>query len=76
MFLGKELGARTEDRSCYHERKVQYGRLAQTELFRHGLDRVQEGAKKYRIVLMCAEKDPLVLSPHDSGRTPSCDLGP
>jgi len=60
VFLGKELGARTEDRSCYHEGKVQYGRLAQTELFRHGLDRVQEGAKKYRIALMCAEKDPLV----------------
>ena len=60
VFLGKELGARTEDRSCYHEEKVQYGRLAQTELFHHGLDRAQEGAKKYRIALMYAEKDTLV----------------
>jgi hypothetical protein len=60
VFLGKELGARTEGRSCYHEEKVQYGRLAQTELFHHGLDRAQEGAKKYRIALMYAEKDTLV----------------
>jgi len=59
VFLGMELGARSEDRTCYHEGKVQYGRLAQTEMFRRGLDRVQEGARTLRIVLMCAEKEPL-----------------
>jgi uncharacterized protein (DUF488 family) len=59
VFLGKELGARSEDRSCYLDGKVQYGRLAQTELFRHGLDRVLEGARGFRIALMCAEKEPL-----------------
>jgi uncharacterized protein (DUF488 family) len=59
VFLGKELGARSEDRACYHDGKVQYGLLAQTDLFRHGLDRVQEGARNFRIALMCAEKEPL-----------------
>ena len=59
VFLGKELGARSDDPSCYHEGKVQYGRLARTELFQQGLDRVREGAQKYRIALMCAEKEPL-----------------
>jgi uncharacterized protein (DUF488 family) len=59
VFLGKELGARSEDRACYLDGKVQYGRLAQTELFRHGLDRVQEGARNFCVALMCAEKEPL-----------------
>ncbi|MFN0101892.1 MAG: DUF488 family protein [Bryobacteraceae bacterium] len=59
VFLGKELGARSEDASCYERGKVQYDRLALTDRFRHGLDRVQEGMKKYRLALMCAEKEPL-----------------
>src|SRR5260370_22847020 len=59
VFLGRELGARSEDPTCYDDGKVQYDRLARTDLFRDGLDRIQEGAKKYRIALMCAEKDPL-----------------
>jgi uncharacterized protein (DUF488 family) len=59
VFLGKELGARSGDPSCYHEGKVQYGRLARTDLFQQGLERVREGAQKHRIALMCAEKEPL-----------------
>jgi uncharacterized protein (DUF488 family) len=59
VFLGKELGARSEDPSCYEHGKVRYDRLAQTSLFRQGLERVQEGMKKYRVALMCAEKEPL-----------------
>jgi uncharacterized protein (DUF488 family) len=59
VFLGKELGARSEDPTCYENGKVQYDRLARTELFRQGLDRVQKGMKEYRIALMCAEKEPL-----------------
>ena len=59
VFLGKELGARSEDPSCYENGKAQYDRLAHTELFQQGLRRVQEGMKKYCIVLMCAEKEPL-----------------
>jgi len=59
VFLGKELGARSEDPSCYARGKVQYHRLAGTDLFQQGLDRVREGMKSYRLVLMCSEKDPL-----------------
>lgn len=59
VFLGKELGARSDDPSCYDHGKVSYDRLAMTDLFRQGLDRIQEGMKKYRLALMCAEKDPL-----------------
>jgi uncharacterized protein (DUF488 family) len=59
VFLGKELGARTDDRSCYCNGKVQYDLLAKTELFRKGIDRVKKGMKEYRVALMCAEKEPL-----------------
>ena len=59
VFLGEELGARTDDRSCYCNGKVQYDLLAETELFKKGIDRVKNGAHEYRLALMCAEKEPL-----------------
>jgi uncharacterized protein (DUF488 family) len=59
VFFGKELGARSEDATCYMNGKVQYDRLAKTALFQDGLDRLKQGASKHRITLMCAEKDPL-----------------
>jgi uncharacterized protein (DUF488 family) len=59
VFLGQELGARTQDLSCYSNRKVQYDRLARSELFRQGLERIEDGMKTHRIALLCAEKDPV-----------------
>lgn len=59
VFLGRELGARSDDPACYENGRVQYARLAQTALFQRGLDRVMDGATKYRLALMCAEKEPL-----------------
>ncbi len=59
VFLGRELGARSEDQSCYVAGRVQYDRLARTHLFQEGLARLVEGTRTYRIALMCAEKDPL-----------------
>jgi uncharacterized protein (DUF488 family) len=59
VFLGKELGARSENDDCYVNGKVQYDRLAHTDLFKQGIQRVQKGMESYRIALMCAEKEPL-----------------
>jgi uncharacterized protein (DUF488 family) len=59
VFLGKELGARSEDKSCYRNGQVQYALLAQTDLFKQGIERVKSGAATYRLALMCAEKEPL-----------------
>lgn len=59
VFLGKELGARSEDECCYIDGKVQYKLLAKTPLFQSGISRVIEGAGTHKIALMCAEKDPL-----------------
>jgi uncharacterized protein (DUF488 family) len=59
VFLGQELGPRSEDPSCYVEGRVQYDRLAVTELFTRGIERLLTGVKTHRIALMCAEKDPI-----------------
>jgi uncharacterized protein (DUF488 family) len=59
VFLGKELGARSEDPACYEDGKVQYSRLAATASFKSGIERVLAGAAKFRVALMCAEKEPL-----------------
>lgn len=59
VFLGEELGARCRDESCYVDNKVQFDRLAATQLFCSGIARVVEGSKSFRLALMCAEKDPL-----------------
>ena len=59
LFLGKELGARSEDPSHYENGKVQYARLAATASFKSGTERVLQAAKQHRLALMCAEKEPL-----------------
>ena len=59
VFLGRELGARCDDPSCYVNGRVQYSRLAERPEFQEGIDRVKKGAEKYRIALLCAEREPL-----------------
>jgi uncharacterized protein (DUF488 family) len=59
VFLGRELGGRPEDPSCYEGRRVQYARLESTEAFRNGIERIIRGTGEHRIALMCAEKEPL-----------------
>ena len=58
VFLGKELGPRSDNLDCYENGKISYNRLSETALFKEGLKRVRQGMKSYRIALMCAEKDP------------------
>lgn len=59
VFLGRQLGGRSEDRSCYENGKVQYDRLARTPLFADGLELIRRDMKTQTIALMCAEKDPI-----------------
>ena len=59
IFLGKELGGRSPDKACYEDGRIQYDRVARTQMFREGIERVRKGASQYRIALMCAEKEPL-----------------
>lgn len=59
VFLGRELGARSEDQSCYINGKVQYDSIAKTAPFRRGIERILHGSKTHTITLLCAERDPL-----------------
>ena len=59
VFMGRALGGRPDDPSCYEDGRVRYDRLAETPLFREGLERIVDGAGRQRIALMCAEKEPL-----------------
>lgn len=58
VFLGKELGARSEDNSCYIDNTVSYKKLAKTSLFLSGIRRVEDGSQRFRVALMCSERDP------------------
>ncbi|MGQ0833841.1 MAG: DUF488 domain-containing protein [Gammaproteobacteria bacterium] len=58
-FLGVELSARTDDPTCYENGRASYRRLAATEPFRRGLERVRSLADEARVAIMCAEYEPL-----------------
>jgi len=59
VFLGDECGARVEDPACYINGKVDYKLVVETQNFKKGLERIKKGMENFRIVLMCAEKDPI-----------------
>jgi uncharacterized protein (DUF488 family) len=59
VFLGRELGARSDDPSCYVDGKVRYDRLARSPAFVGAIERLMRGRADQRIAIMCAERDPL-----------------
>jgi len=59
VFLGKELGARSDNPACYVDGKARYELIAKSASFQQGMDRVCAGAEKHTLALLCAEKDPL-----------------
>lgn len=61
VFLGRELGARPDDPSCYDPSgKARYERIAGTEAFSVGVERLKKGLEHHSIALMCAEQDPII----------------
>jgi uncharacterized protein (DUF488 family) len=59
VFLGKELGARSENTDCYLHGKADYGLLAGEPAFLSGIGRLYKGMEDYTLALMCSEGDPL-----------------
>jgi uncharacterized protein (DUF488 family) len=59
IYLGNQLGARTGDAHCYNGNSVNFEYLAKTEQFHIGLEHLTDISSKYRVALMCAEKDPI-----------------
>lgn len=59
VWLGEALGARPSDPSHVDARgRGRYDLMAATPTFRAGIDRLLEGAARFRVALMCAEEDP------------------
>lgn len=59
VFMGEELGGRPDGDEFYDDdAHVLYGRVAESDLFQEGLDRLEEGIDRYRVALMCSEEDP------------------
>ena len=59
LFLGDQIGGRSNDPDDYLDGQVLYKALANKEAFKTGIERLKEGSAKYRIALMCSEKEPL-----------------
>jgi uncharacterized protein (DUF488 family) len=60
VFLGDNCGARYTDPNCHaDDGRVDFAKVAQRAFFLEGIQRILQGAKKMRIALMCAEKDPI-----------------
>ena len=60
VFLGRELGARREEREAYETGgRASYERIAGLPAFREGIERLEQGATRDTIALMCAEKNPV-----------------
>lgn len=59
VFLGAQLGARTDDPTCYVGGQVQYQRLSHTSKFISGIELLTQGIERHRIAIMCSEAEPL-----------------
>lgn len=59
VFLGRELGARRDEPEVYDGDLARYERIAEGASFARGLSRVEKGAERFRLALLCAERDPL-----------------
>jgi len=58
-FLGKSLGGRPADPSLFTDGVADYERMASTPEFERGIARVLDGARRYRVALLCSERDQL-----------------
>jgi uncharacterized protein (DUF488 family) len=59
VFLGKELGGRPKDQALYTKGIADYEKMAASDSYKEGIERLERGAHKYRLAIMCSERSPL-----------------
>ena len=59
IYLGHELGGRSDDPRCYESGRICYDRVAKTARFKAGVARLLHELGEHSMALMCAEKEPL-----------------
>jgi uncharacterized protein (DUF488 family) len=59
LFLGDLLGGRPDDPRLYDDDgHVLYGKVARTDDFQRGIERLSRGLEKCQIAIMCSEENP------------------
>lgn len=59
VYLGRELGGRSEDPRCYREGRICYEAVAKTPRFYAGIGKLDDASAHHSVALMCSEKEPL-----------------
>jgi uncharacterized protein (DUF488 family) len=60
VYLGDLLGGRPNSRALYDaEGRADYETIRATRAFRRGLERLLDGAARYRVAMLCGEDDPV-----------------
>lgn len=61
VYMGKQLGGRPKGAEFYdNDGRVFYSRVADAAFFLEGLKRIERGAQKFRIALLCSEENPSI----------------
>ena len=57
--LGRELGGQPDENRMYDSAgHVLYSRVAESAIFRGGIERLEKGCRDHRIAMMCSEENP------------------
>ena len=65
VFMGDQIGGKPDDPDLLGpDGKPDYARIAATQEFAHGIDRLVKGAATQTIALMCGEEDPSTCHRH------------
>lgn len=59
VFVGDSIGGRSQNPDDYENNRVVYSRLKKSPYFENGIERVIAGSEKFKIALMCSEKEPI-----------------
>jgi uncharacterized protein (DUF488 family) len=59
VYLGRELGGRPPAPEFYDsEGRVLYSKVAETSIFRQGIERLEAGIRQFTVAMLCAEENP------------------
>jgi len=59
VFLGEDLGIAAPDWRCRVDGRVDFTRVARSEAFLRGVQKVEAEMRRYRLTMMCSEGEPL-----------------
>ena len=59
VFVGDSIGGRSANQDDYENGRVIYARLKNNDYFENGIQRVILGSQKFKLALMCSEKEPI-----------------